>query len=403
MAEPASASAHDPAEARRTILILSICGFASALSTRFVDPMITVIARDLEADPLNVALLPTAYALPYALIQLVLGPTGDAFGKELVTKIVMMVLAVMLLACCLAPNLPMLFAFRVLAGLAAGGIIPMALATIGDRVPMAERQVAIGRFLTAVITAQLLGGVGAGVIADQIGWRGAFGFAAGLTAVAAVAVLVGFRNRRQAAGELSFSSAGRRYARIVSIARVRWLMAFVFAEGILIFGVQPYVAAMLESAGTGGPVEAGLAMGAFAVGGILYTFGVRWLLRTLGLGVMMKVAGVFAALGYVALAPDMSAAAAIAAMFAVGIGFYALHNSYQTQMTEVVPDARASAVSMHAFGFFIGQALGPVVFGLLLTNLGRAAALIACAAGLAALGFVSSRILAAAPSKGGAI
>lgn len=383
----------DPGEVRRTIAILSVCGFASALATRFVDPMITVIARDLAVDPLQVALLSSAYALPYALIQPVLGPIGDALGKELVTKLLMVVLTLVLLASSLAPGLTPLFVFRVLSGAAAGGIIPMGLATIGDRVRMAERQIAIGRFMTAVITGQLLGGVGSGIVADLFGWRGAFATAAALSALSTAAVLIGFRGYRSTGGRLSFAAAGDRYRRIVAIPRVRWLILFVFVEGILIFGVQPYIATMLERSGTGGATQAGIAIAGFAIGGILYTLIVRWLLATLGLARMLRVAGFIAAGGYLALAPVLPAAVATAALFVVGLGFYMLHNSFQTQMTEVVTDARASAVSLHAFGFFVGQAIGPVVFGQLLTHLGRAPALAACALGLVALGLVAADIL----------
>ena len=390
---PSDAPAPDQAEVRRTIAILSVCGFASALSTRFVDPMITVIARDLAADPLQVALLSTAYALPYALIQLVLGPIGDALGKELVTKIIMVVLTVTLFACAAAASLGMLFVFRVLSGMAAGGIIPLGLATIGDRVRMEDRQVAIGHFLTAVLTGQLLGGIGAGFVADRFGWRGVFVFAAALAAISTLAVLVGFRSYRSSGGELSFASAGRRYRSILAITRVRWLMFFVFAEGILIYGVHPYVAAMFEASGTGGPTEAGIAIAGFAVGGILYTLMVGVLLRVLGLFRMLRVAGLIAAAGYLALAPVLPVPYAVAAMFVVGIGFYMLHNSFQTQMTGVVSDGRASALALHAFGFFIGQAIGPVLFGLFLSNLGRAPALVACACGLVALGFTASFVL----------
>lgn len=400
MTTPAALTS-DQAEVRRTIAILSVCGFASALSTRFVDPMITVIARDLAADPLHVALLSTAYALPYALIQLVLGPIGDALGKELVTKIIMVALTAMLFACAFAPNLTSLFIFRVLSGAAAGGIIPMGLATIGDRVLMIDRQVAIGRFLTAVLTGQLLGGIGAGLVADFAGWRGAFVMAALFSAASMVAVLIGFRRYRSAGGELSFASAGRRYRSIFAIARVRWLMFFVFAEGVLIYGVHPYIAAMMERAGTGGATEAGIAIAGFAIGGILYTLFVRWLLRILGLIRMLRVAGFMCAGGYLLLAPSLSAPIAAAAMFVVGMGFYMLHNSFQTQMTEVVPEARASAVSLHAFGFFIGQAIGPVIFGLLLSNLDRALALSVCAVGLVGLGLIAAHILSspAAPAR----
>jgi predicted MFS family arabinose efflux permease len=41
---------------------------------------------------------------------------------------------------------------RVVAGLVAGGIFPVAMALLGDLVPMDQRQVAIGRLLAVALT-----------------------------------------------------------------------------------------------------------------------------------------------------------------------------------------------------------------------------------------------------------
>jgi putative Mn2+ efflux pump MntP len=48
----------------------------------------------------------------------------------------------------------------------------------------------------------------------------------------------------------------------------------------------------------------------------------------------------------------------------LGVGFYMVHSAIQTRVTELVPQARGSAVALHAFCFFLGQSLGPVVLGL---------------------------------------
>ncbi|MDB5591670.1 MFS transporter [Enterovirga sp.] len=383
----------ESANIRRTILILSVCGFASALSTRFADPMIGVIARDLAVDPLRVALLSTAYALPYAFIQPILGPFGDAVGKERVVKVLLVCLAVSLLAASFATDLTALFVLRVLSGAAAGGIIPIALATIGDRVEMGERQVAIGRFLTATISGQLLGGVGSGALATVVSWRGVFMIAAASAAAAAVAVMIGFRSSGGPRGVFSLRVAGQRYRRILSIPRALALIFFVFVEGLFVFGVQPYVAPLLEREGLGGPTEAGLIIGGFAIGGIIYTLIVRWLLSTLGLPRMLRTAGFLGLGSFVLLAPGLPWGVQALAMVGMGMGFYMLHNSFQTQITEVVPEARASAVALHAFCFFIGQALGPVLFGLLLGTVDRTGAMLACGMGVLSLGLVAAVVL----------
>jgi predicted MFS family arabinose efflux permease len=68
-----------------------------------------------------------------------------------------------------------------------------------------------------------------------------------------------------------------------------------------------------------------------------------------------------------------------------------LHNSLQVRVTEVAPQARASAVSLHAFHFFFGQALGPLLMGAIRWSFGLEAGLLLAACGLLALGLVMGR------------
>ena len=86
------------------LLVLSLCGFSGALATRLLDPLVTSIAADFATSVSVVALLSSAFALPFGLSQPFLGLTGDAFGKVVVIKVAVAVLAVCLLASALAPT-----------------------------------------------------------------------------------------------------------------------------------------------------------------------------------------------------------------------------------------------------------------------------------------------------------
>jgi predicted MFS family arabinose efflux permease len=303
------------------------------------------------------------------------------------------VLAVTLGLASFTTDLDWLLILRVLSGAAGGGIIPLVLATIGDRVPMAERQVAISRFLLFSISGQLLGGSLSGLLTTWVGWRGVFALAGILAAVATAAVLVGLRHARPPAGKFSVRVAADRYAAILRMGRARALFAFVFIEGGIIFGIQPYLAPLLEERGLGGAPQAGIMIACFAAGGILYTLAVRGLLRVLGLRRMLVTAGAFGAGAFLVLASGPAWPIQAAAMALVGIGFYMLHNTYQVQVTELTADARASAVSMHAFSYFIGQAIGAPVTGAGLLYLGVVPTLSIGALGILALGTVSALIL----------
>jgi predicted MFS family arabinose efflux permease len=354
---------------RSFIWILASSGFASTFSGRAVEPMVGIIARDLATPVETAALLAAAFALPYAFIQPILGPIGDALGKERVMKVCLALLVLALVGSTLAPDITMLFALRIVAGAAAGGVIPLALALVGDRVEMARRQVAISRLLIAVITGQLVSSSLAGILAAFIGWRGVFVISAVMMVVAFVATLTGFRNAPRGAA-FDLGTALRRYGEILRNPRARLLFGFVFVEAIAVFSIFPYLAPLLEERGQGGSAEAGLALAGFAIGGLVYSALVRWMLATLGLRLMLVAGGIFSAAAFLAFGLAGSWQMDTLAMLALGTGFYMLHNSFQTQVTELAPQARASAVALHAFSFFCGQALGVVVFGFGLRAIG---------------------------------
>jgi predicted MFS family arabinose efflux permease len=374
---------------RNLILILATSGFASTFSGRAVEPMVGVIARDFEALPETIALLSTAFALPYAFIQPVLGPVGDALGKERIMKICLGILTLALVGSLMAPTPGVLFILRIVAGLAAGGVVPLALALIGDRVDMAGRQVAISRFLVAVIMGQMAGSSLAGLMADFIGWRGVFIVSAAVMALAFLATVFGFKGA--ARGErFDPRIALVRYREIIANGRARTLFSLVFVEAIAVFGLFPYLAPLIEQRGEGGATEAGLALGGFAIGGLIYSAFVKWMLARLGLKRMLIGGGLIAGLSLAAIGMAGSWKLDALAMVCLGLGFYMLHNSFQTQVTEVAPTARASAVALHAFSFFVGQALGVVAIGAGLRTLGLFPTMTMAAVTICSLGLVAA-------------
>ena len=354
---------------RKFIWVLAASGFASTFSARAVEPMVGVMARDLATSAENIALLATAFALPYAFIQPVLGPIGDAVGKERIMKICLGILLVSLFGSVLAPDPGSLFALRILGGLSAGGVVPLAIALIGDRVEMAGRQVAISRFLVSIITGQLAGSSLAGLLAALVGWRGVFVISTVMMAGALAATLVGFRDAVPR-GSFLPREALTRYRGILANPRARAIFLLVFVEALAVFGFFPYVAPLLEQRGEGGSTEAGLVLAGFAVGGLLYSAAVSWLIKRLGLRWMLVAGGAIAGSAFLVAGIGGDWQLDAAALAVLGFGFYMIHNSFQAQVTEIAPQARASAVALHAFSFFVGQALGVVLVGLGLRGLG---------------------------------
>lgn len=374
------------------LIILGLADFASAFTARAVDPMLNLVAADLGISVRAAALLATAFTLPYAAMQLVFGPVGDAFGRVRLIRITLSCLTLGHLACAFAPNHEFLLAARIFAGGWAGGIIPVSFALVGDRVPFEQRTVALGRLLLAVVLGQLGGAIISGAISTYFGWRVVFLVAAGVSALAAVGAMV-FLKELGARQTLSVQATLEGYAAVfrnpVSIRH----FGISAIEGGIIFGVFPFVAPLFVAHGFGNAVEAGLTMGAFAIGGVAYTAAVQVLVKYLGLSGMGATGAciVGCCLIGVAFAPSL---AVVVGLFAVmGFGFYTIHNTLQIMSTELAPTARGSGVSLYATAFFAGQAFGAVVGGMVVAGLGSVSGLF-IVAGLAmfALAWPASRL-----------
>jgi predicted MFS family arabinose efflux permease len=317
---------------------------------------------------------------------------GDALGKERVMKACLAMLCLSLFGSIFVTSLEALFALRMLAGLAAGGVTPLNLAIIGDRVEMSARQVALSRYVVWLILGQMAGSSVSGFIAAYVGWRGVFVLATLMMVVSLASVMIGFRGvERGSAFRLQVALA--RYAEILRNRRALALFAFVFLEAIAVFGLFPYMAPILQELRAGGATEAGLVLGGFAVGGVAYSFAVRWILRRYGLRRMLTAGGVLSGLALLVVGLSTSWQAQASAMIVLGLGFYMLHNSFQAQVTEVAPNARASAVALHAFSFFLGQALGVVGVGVGLRLLGFFGTSLMAAGIILAVGLSAAAVL----------
>lgn len=359
---------------------------------RAVDPMLNILAADLRVSVQDVALLASAFTLPYAAMQLVFGPLGDAVGKVRLIRLNLLLLCVGLIASALATDHSTLMAARIFAGSFAGGIIPVTLAAVGDRVPFSGRPLALSRLLLAVVCGQLMGSTASGFIAEWVGWREVFWTGAVVAALATFAVFFGIKEGRSSEG-LSVRSAAARYSIVFRNPLSLKVYIVVAFEGGLIFGAFPMVAPLMVSHAIGDAVEAGVVLAAFAMGGAFYAFAVQFLVRTLGLSRMAGVGAVLVGLllAAAAIAPTLLG---VGLLFgAAGFTFYMIHNPLQIMATELAPEARGSALALFATSFFVGQAIGAAALSAVEMWIGPEWVFILAGCGMMLLAYPASRLL----------
>lgn len=374
--------------------IVALVVFAQTLFTRAVEPVIPMIAGDLAIDVKTAALLSSAFTFPYALVQPVLGVTGDFFGKTRLMNACLLVASLAALVCAVATSFPLLVGMRVVAGLVAGGVFPIAMALVGDLVPVKQRQVAIGRLLGIALTGNLIGSSIAGVIGDLWGWRGVFG---GLGAFGLIVTLAAFFILRglPAAPTAKFDLATvlANFRGIFADPRAKVCFSSVFFEAIFIHGLFPYVALLLLAIGVTSASIAGLLIASFAIGGVFYSLAIPILIARVRERHLMLAGGTLAAAGLALIALHVPWAWQIVVYAPFGFGFYLLHGSIQLHVSDLSQTARGAATSLHSSSFYLGQAIGPVVYGVGFAHGGAEPSIFVGAAVVLTVGIVCSRLL----------
>ena len=372
-ASPAPPSGATPVGA---IVALSLAALASGVSMRLADALLPRLADEFAISLGQASWVITVFAVAYGLSQALFGPLGDRFGKLRVITWACVASAGTALLCGLAPGHHGLLAARLLAGATSAAVIPLAMAWIGDSVPYERRQPVLARFLIGQITGFATGVWAGGYTAEHLPWRMPFFGVAGLFLLAAaVLVLAGQRLPApvlQPAGRPggAFITMVRQFRAVLAQPWARVVLVVVFCEGAAVYGPFAFIAAHLHQR-FGLPLSTvgGLVMG-FALGGLVFALGARVLVARLGEVWLVRGGSwlMAAALATIAFAPAWGWA--VPACMVMGLGFYMLHNTLQTNATQMAPERRGTAVAAFACCFFLGQSVGVGVAGLVVDRAG---------------------------------
>ena len=375
-----------------TVTLLAAAAFFSGAALRICDSLLPRLAGDFGLTPGAAGAVIIGFSVAYGLMQLVFGPLGDRYGKARLMCAALFGCAAGSLASALASGFGMLVVTRIAWGMAAAGIIPLAMAWIGDAVAYEQRQATLARFLTGTLSGMMLGQLAGGLFADSAaGWRGAFlALSAGYIVVA---VLMLVRIRTSPPPAVASGSKGPAYlVQLQTVLQVKWarvVLASALAEGVFLLGPMAYLPAYLHTRFSLALSTASALMALAAVGGLVYAMTARHIVRRFGERRMALAGGWLMGAGFLAwlVLPIWQLAGPIALL--VGFGTYLYHNTLQTHATQMAPAVRGTSVSLFAFCLFAGQAAGVSIAGFLFDHVGPAPLLLlpAVALPLAGWGF----------------
>ena len=155
------------------LLTLILLTSLSVLSLNMFLPSLSRIAADFEADYALVSLSIGGYLAVSSVLQIIMGPLSDLYGRRRVMLGAMGLFVVASVGCLLAPNITVFLAFRMLQSGVIGGMV-LSRAIVRDMHGQKEAARLLGVIGMAMALAPLLAPVLGGLLDEVFGWRATF-------------------------------------------------------------------------------------------------------------------------------------------------------------------------------------------------------------------------------------
>lgn len=334
-------------------LVLPFAIFWSTIDRALALPLVPVIARDFDQASLAVAgWAITGHALAYAALQLLWGPLQTRWGRIRVLWVSTAIATGAGVASALAPDLTFFIVARVASGGAFAATFAAVLVYFGDTLPLDRRPAAMSNLATATALGLAVGNLGAGALAELVGWRWVFG---GFSVVTGLLVIVLARlpEPRHVGDERVLPQLKHLVGNRVALG----LYAFTILEGLLLIGVYNFLPQALQQEGEGVFVS-GLVTAAFGVAVVLVSQSMKLVVRRVRPWVFMLAGGTAAVAAFAVLLVGVSPGTVLAGAALMGIAWALAHTTLQTWMTDAAARARALGMTFFSISLMLGGALG---------------------------------------------
>ena len=168
---------HDQTKAINPWLIaitVTLATFMELLDTAIANVSLPHIAGGLATSYDEATWVLTSYLVANAVVLPLSAWLSRVFGRKNYYMSCVALFSLSSLMCGLAPSLGLLIFFRVLQGIAGGGLAPVEQAILVDTFPASKRAAAFALYSMAIVTAPAVGPPLGGWITDSFSWRWVF-------------------------------------------------------------------------------------------------------------------------------------------------------------------------------------------------------------------------------------
>jgi MFS family permease len=197
-----------------------------------------LIQKDFHINDAQVGLLGTAFLLVYAVAALPFGYWGDRGVRRTVIGVGVTIWSVATLFSGLAANYVQLFLTRAVVGIGEASYYPAGTSLVSDYFPKEERGRVMSIWGAGSAIGIAVGYAGGGVVADHLGWRSAFYFAAVpglLFAFLAFTLREPLRGSMEKLGMAVRRTTDASARTFINLMRIPTLRASILAQTVLYF------------------------------------------------------------------------------------------------------------------------------------------------------------------------
>lgn len=349
--------------------VLSAATFLIFFQAYMVAPLIPRLSQVFGVSAHRIGLVVPAYMIPYGIATLFYGLLSDRLGRRPIMFASLLAFVVFTALTATAHSGLQMIGWRLLTGLGASGVVPLALALIGDLFPYEQRGRPLGWLFGAMAGGAAFGATVGVILEAFAGWRILFvGVGVGAACVLALLLPYGSLFRRASAGpSLSLRGVFAAYRGLLAVSRGFRTYGYVLWNGIFHGGLFAWLGLYLARRYGLGGVGIGLALLGYGIPGFLLgptigraadRWGRRWLIP-IGLGVASISAAVLVFKIPLLMAPLMAAT--------LSLGYDMTQPLLAGIVTDLDRTRVGQAMGLNVFMLFTGFGLGSLLFGEALT------------------------------------
>lgn len=353
---------------RGMLAVLTAAAFVIFAQIFMIAPILPALARAFVTTPGMVGLAVPAYLIPYGAMTLVWGPVSDRIGRRPVIIGSLAAFTLLTGLTALAPTAAVFIWLRVATAVGASGVVPIALALIGDRVPYAQRGRALGWLFGGMAGGIAFGAAGGALGQPMLGWPGLF-----LAAAAAGAVLLGAAVALQSlpptprpATPPPLRAVAAGFTELLRQPRARLTYGYVLLNAVVQSGVYTWLGIFVQQRFGLGELGIGLTLLGYGIPGFLFGPLIGRAVDRYGRARIIPAGVALTAACALALAAPLPRLGVQAAIVALSLGY----DMTQPPLAGIVTDLRGhrgQAMGLNVFTLFTGLGLGSLLFQAALT------------------------------------